>query len=135
MRGANLYHIQVNVSSARRSIPFYRALLRKLGWLLVIDRGKDYIGIGGGNVDFWIMATERRFRKKRFHRKQTGLNHLAFRVPSRAAVDRFVKEFLKPRRIHTLYGTPKEFPEYHEGYYAVFFEDPDRAKLEIVHIP
>ena len=28
-----------------------------------------------------------------------------------------------------------EFPEYRPGYYAVFFEDPDRLKLEIVHIP
>ena len=132
---AKFYHIQLNVSNAERSILFYRALLRKLGWRRVIDRGKDYIGIGGRNVNFWIIETERRFRRRRYHRKQTGLNHLAFRVPSRQAVDRFVKEFLKPRGIKTLYGTPKEFPEYRKGYYAVFFEDPDRIKLEIVYIP
>jgi catechol 2,3-dioxygenase-like lactoylglutathione lyase family enzyme len=132
---AELYHIQLNVSNAKRSIPFYRALLGKLGWKRIIDQGKDYIGIGGKNTDFWIIETERRFRQRRFHRKQTGINHLAFRVSSRGAVDRFTEEFLKPRRIRTLYGTPKEFPEYHKGYYAVFFEDPDRVKLEVAYVP
>ncbi|TMI54977.1 bleomycin resistance protein, partial [Candidatus Bathyarchaeota archaeon] len=28
---------------------------------------------------------------------------------------------------------PKEYPEYRKGYYAVYFEDPDRIKLEFVH--
>jgi hypothetical protein len=32
-----------------------------------------------------------------------------------------------------LYGGPKEYPEYRKGYYAVYFEDPDRIKLEFVH--
>jgi len=34
-----------------------------------------------------------------------------------------------------LYGGPKEYPEYSEGYYALYFEDPDRIKLDAVHIP
>ena len=49
--------------------------------------------------------------------------------------DRFREEFLAPRRLPALYETPREFPEYRPGYYAVFFEDPDRLKLEVVHIP
>ena len=39
------------------------------------------------------------------------------------------------RGLAPLYGTPREFPEYAPGYYAVFFEDPDRIKLEVVHVP
>ncbi|TMJ94434.1 MAG: hypothetical protein E6G67_09530 [Actinobacteria bacterium] len=39
-------------------------------------------------------------------------------------------------RIRELGGTvtdgPAEFPQYRKGYYAVFFEDPDGLKLEIV---
>jgi hypothetical protein len=42
---------------------------------------------------------------------------------------------MAPRRLPPLYETPREFPEYRPGYYAVFFEDPDRLKLEIVHVP
>ena len=49
-------------------------------------------------------------------------------------MDRFHKEFLKPRKIKTLYSTPKKFPEYTKDYYAVFFEDPDRIKLEVCFI-
>ena len=41
---------------------------------------------------------------------------------------------MTPHRLRALYGTPREFPEYRPGYYAVFFEDPDRLKLEIVHV-
>ena len=50
-------------------------------------------------------------------------------------MDRFRDEFLAPRGLGTLYGTPREFPEYAPGYYAVFFEDADRLKLEVVHVP
>jgi catechol 2,3-dioxygenase-like lactoylglutathione lyase family enzyme len=60
---------------------------------------------------------------------------VAFRVDRREDVDRFRAEFLAPRGLGTLYGTPREFPEYRPGYYAVFFEDPDRLKVEVVHIP
>lgn len=44
-----------------------------------------------------------------------------------------IDEFLVTNKIPTLYGTPKLFPEYEEGYYAVFFEDPDRIKLEVAY--
>jgi hypothetical protein len=40
-----------------------------------------------------------------------------------------------PRRLPPLYETPRDFPEYRPGYDAVFCEDPDRVKLEVVHIP
>jgi catechol 2,3-dioxygenase-like lactoylglutathione lyase family enzyme len=69
------------------------------------------------------------------HRKRTGLNHVALRVPEREDVDRVRSEFMAPRKPGALYRTPREFPEYRPGYYAVFFEDPDRLKVEVVHIP
>src|SRR2546428_9609653 len=52
---------------------------------------------------------------------------------SKADVDRLHSELLAPRSIKILYGGPKEYPEYRKGYYAVYFEDPDRIKLEFVH--
>jgi hypothetical protein len=50
-------------------------------------------------------------------------------------VDVFVADFLRPRDIAPLYDSPREYPEYRPGYYAVFFEDPDRLKLEVAHVP
>ena len=35
----------------------------------------------------------------------------------------------------TILDSPREYPEYVPGYYAVFFADPDGIKLELVHIP
>ncbi len=131
---ASLYHLQVNVSEPKRSFPFYKDFLGYLGWA-VKSEGEDYLGIGNDTTDLWLIATEAAYRDKLFHRKNTGLNHLAFRLESREAVDQFHREFLQAHGIPTLYNTPKEFPEYGQGYYAVFFEDPDRIKLEVAYVP
>ena len=48
-------------------------------------------------------------------------------------VDSFVEGFLSPRRIETLYGGAKAYPDYGQSYYAVYFEDPDRIKIEVVY--
>ena len=129
-----LYHIDIRVSNFKRSFRFYRKLFRWLSWRK-IAAGKDYCGYSDGRSDVWIIETERKYRQAGFHRKRTGLNHVAFRVPRRAAIDEFHRKFLRPKQVKVLYGGPKEYPEYHQGYYAVFFEDPDRIKLEVVHIP
>lgn len=131
---ACLYHVQMNVSDASRSLPFYRDFFAYMGYR-VIAESPEHLGVRNGTTDFWLMETEKEHRRKGFHRKATGLNHLAFRVSSKQAVKRFAREFLEPRGIQPLYASPKHFPEYVPGYYAVFFEDPDRIKLEVTYIP
>jgi catechol 2,3-dioxygenase-like lactoylglutathione lyase family enzyme len=131
---AALYHVQVNVSSGARSFPFYRPLLTYLEFRRVHEDARS-LAFSDGTVDVWLIEAEERHAGFGFHRKRTGLNHLAFRVDARAGVDRFAREFLQPRGLAALYGTPREFPEYAAGYYAVFFEDPDRLKLEVAHVP
>lgn len=131
---ASVYHLQLNVRDGAVSIPFYRALLAYLEYRVTYEAA-DGLGATDGSTDLWIMAVARDRRPHAPHRKNPGLNHLAFRVPARADVDRFHDEFLKPRAIPVLYGGPREYPEYRPGYYAAFFEDPDRLKLEVVHIP
>jgi catechol 2,3-dioxygenase-like lactoylglutathione lyase family enzyme len=95
----------------------------------------DMFGASNGTTDLWIVQTDARYATRGFHRKAAGVNHVAFRAASRAAVDRFVQEFLDARGIPALYGGPREYPEYRPGYYAVFFEDPDRLKLELAYVP
>ena len=131
---AVLYHVQVNVGKSERSLPFYRALLTYLEFRPMYG-DRLCAAFSDGTVDVWLIETDERHAGFGFHRKRTGLNHLAFRVESRGAVDRFAREFLQPRGLPALYDTPREFPEYTAGYYAVFFEDPDRLKLEIAHVP
>jgi catechol 2,3-dioxygenase-like lactoylglutathione lyase family enzyme len=64
-----------------------------------------------------------------------GLNHISFWVPSKLLVDVFYKEYLLSHSIRALYGAPKRYDEYRQGYYAVYFEDPDRLKLEVMTAP
>lgn len=129
---ASVYHVQLNVSAA--SMTFYKALLRYLGYTLVREYPQMF-GATNGTTDLWIMQTDPRYATRGFHRKAAGVNHIAFRVPSRADVDRFAQDFLAAHTVPALYGGPREYPEYRPGYYAVFFESPDRLKLEIAYIP
>jgi|SRR3989344_1728953 len=130
----SVYHIQINVSNAKVSLPFYKKLFDYLGYK-VIDESEEHIGVSNGSTDFWIIETEKKYLDKQYHRKATGLNHISFKVSSKKDVDNFTKGFLDKNKIKTLYNTPKLFPEYNKDYYAVFFEDPDKIKLEVTYVP
>ena len=77
-----------------------------------------------------FVQTEKAFLDVPYHRKRTGLSHLAFHVDSRSEVDAFTKK-LKDRNVHILYGDQHPYAG-GKDYYAVFFEDPDRIKVELV---
>jgi len=102
-----------------------------LGYKRILDE-KDFAGWHNGEAKIFVTYLER-YKELGFHRRRVGLNHIAFEAKSKADVDRLHSEFLVPRSIKVLYGGPKEYPEYRKGYYAVYFEDPDRIKLEFVH--
>jgi catechol 2,3-dioxygenase-like lactoylglutathione lyase family enzyme len=129
-----VYHVQINVRDAGRSLPFYKALLGYLEYRTVHE-SDTVAGFSGRGADIWIIAAHPAHAGHGFHRKRPGLNHVAFRVERRDEVDRFRDEFMTPRRLGALYDTPRDFPKYRPGYYAVFFEDPDRLKLEVAHVP
>ena len=124
-----MQHISLNVSDLARAKAFSKEILGYLGFH-VKSEGKDYIGLGNGMTGIWLSEAEPD-RKGKLHRKNPGVNHLAFRAESREEVERFA-EFLKEKGIPALYGSPRLFPEYGKDYYAVYFEDPDRLKLELV---
>lgn len=128
---ARLEHIQINVSK-KDNVKFYKDLLTYLGFKVILEE-ETFVGMGDGENSIWIQETEDKFKKNKFHRKNTGINHIALKVTKKSDVDEFFEQYLKPRKIKTLYGTPKLFPEYGEDYYAVYFEDPDRLKIEIMY--
>lgn len=127
---SSLEHISLNVSDPKKSFPFYKALFLYFEYQIIVD-AEDCLAARHEEADFWITPTDIKYAPHGFHRKNTGLNHLAFSVSSKGDVDRFCNEFLKPHNIQTLYGSPRLFPEYTKDYYAVYFEDPDRVKIEV----
>lgn len=130
MPKASVYHLQINVSNARRAFPFYRDFFSRLGYRLV-DESPDHLGFSNGTTDFWIIQSGKAHAKRKFHRKAPGLNHVSFGGFSPLEVRKFTRDFLQKRKVKTLYGSPRYFPEYRKDYYAVYFEGPDRLKLEL----
>jgi len=127
-------HIYLYVSDLKISYDFYRELLTYLDYRETVNKDWGFAFVNNG-TSVWFERAKEGYVKQGYHRKRIGLNHLAFRVESKADVDHFVEEFLKAKKVPTLYSSPKAFPEYEEGYYAVFFEDPDRLKIEVCYYP
>ncbi|MBI2798472.1 VOC family protein [Candidatus Saccharibacteria bacterium] len=131
---AAIGHIGINLSNSNESFKFWKELLGYLGFKVIPD-GDDHFDAIDGRSYLCVSVTDSKYKKNSFHRKQTGLNHIALRVDSAEYVDEFVQGFLEPHNIKPLYGGAKAYPEYVDGYYAVYFEDPDRIKIEVVCDP
>ena len=127
-------HIGLNLSNAEESFTLWKDLVRYLGFKISAEE-EGHFDAGDGKSYICVNVTKDKYKENGFHRKRTGLSHIAFRVSSPEQVDAFVADFLEPRKIRSLYGGAKEYPQYMPGYYAVFFEDPDRIKIEIVYEP
>ena len=127
-------HIYLYISDLKKSYDFYKGFLTCLGYKEIVNKDWGFAFINNG-TSIWFEEARKSYIEKGYHRKRIGLNHLAFRVNSKEDVDNFYKEFLQKNKIHTLYESPKAYPEYEEGYYAVYFEDPDRIKLEVAYYP
>jgi catechol 2,3-dioxygenase-like lactoylglutathione lyase family enzyme len=89
--------------------------------------------VGERTLSIAIRPAEEAERGVAFNRFRAGLHHLAFRTFTRADVDRF-HDYLVAESVEIL-DPPREYPHYGIGYYALFFSDPDRIKLELVHHP
>ena len=77
----------------------------------------------------FVQAKER-FLDAPYHRCRVGLNHLAFHADSRQQVDDMTKKLVQ-KGVKILYTDKHPFAG-GEKHYAVYFEDPDRIKVELV---
>lgn len=123
-----LHHIEINVSNLQQSREFYSVLLPELGYAEYQNWPLGF-SYRSGAAYLVFVQTEEPFRDIPYHRKMTGLNHLAFRADSRAEVDRLTLA-MKEKGIPILYEDRHPFAG-GPDHYAVFMEDPDRLKIEI----
>ena len=128
-------HLDLVVSSIERSLPFYRELLEPLGvtrWGEVEGERGETIHYGGG-PDIWgAIGLREKQSEGSVDRYAPGVHHVAFHARSRELVDDRA-QWLRSVGAEIESG-PEEYG-YREGYYAVFFYDPDGLKLEILHTP
>ncbi len=125
-----LHHVEIYVSDLKKSIQFWKWLLTKKFSYTISAKWNSGISFKLADTYIVFVQTEEKHLDSIYHRKKTGLNHLAFHCSSRQFVDTLTKE-LKKRNITILYADQHPFAVAPD-YYAVFFEDPDRIKVEVV---
>jgi catechol 2,3-dioxygenase-like lactoylglutathione lyase family enzyme len=121
-----LDHLAIQCADVARSTAFYDAVLGVLGGGRVLDFG-EVVGYGLGDVPtFWVgpLTTGEPNREV----------HIAFRAPTRDAVQAF-RDAAVAQGSEVLHE-PREWPEYHPGYFGAFVRDPDGNNVEAVcHAP
>lgn len=143
-----LDHVDLTVADPARSIPFYAALLEALGYRRLHPDAPSFRGpeaqrglwelrySDGPAFSIEVRPARGERRDRPVDRYAPGLHHMAFHAESRAAVDA-IHDAVRAAG-GTVLDPPFDYsgrPGYEEGYYAVFFADPDGIKLEVLHLP
>jgi hypothetical protein len=92
---STLGHIGINLSSEDEPFSSWKDLLTYLDFEIIPDG--NHFDATDGHADLCVQVTKPDYRERGFHRKRTGLGHIAFQVDSADMVDVFVNDFLKPR--------------------------------------
>ena len=127
-----IHHIEIYVSDLKKTVLFWEWLLTKKFTYEIFQKWDSGISFKLGDTYIVFVQTEKKYLNNPFNRKNTGLNHLAFHCSSKEFVNTLTKE-LKEKNINILY-TDKHPYAGGENYYAVFFEDPDRIKVEVIAV-
>ncbi len=128
MKGT-VHHIEIYVSDLGRTTEFWSWFLCELGYD-IYQKWNEGISYKLFDTYLVFVQTEEKYLDMGYHRKRTGLNHIAFHAESRTMVDDITQR-LKEKKIKLLYDDKYPFAG-GKDYYALFFEDPDRIKVELV---
>ena len=119
-------HLGVQVADLETSLTFYLTAFAPLGLheaMRIPVPPSAVVGLSGpdGHPELWLSPALR---------PEARELHLALAAPDRAAVDA-VHEAAVAAGYEVLHA-PREWPEYHPGYYATFLRDPDGHNVEAV---
>jgi len=120
-------HTGLAVRDYAKSKEFYSKALAPISYKLIMEVPKEYTGGKGvagfgepPKPDFWIHEAK----------PNDPPIHVAFRVPTRAVVDKFYAAALAAGGRDN--GAPGPRPHYHANYYGAFVLDPDGHNIEAV---
>ncbi len=122
-----LDHIGIQVADVEASLAFYLRAFGPIGMreAMRFPVGDSFVvGLSGpdGVPSFWLGPSAG---------AETRELHLAFRAADRRAVDA-VHDAAVTAGAEVLHA-PREWPQYHPGYYGVFLRDLDGHNVEAVH--
>ncbi len=129
MKKGHLHHIEIFVSDLQRSTEFWKWFLESMGYV-EFQNWDSGISFRLDETYLVFVQAQEKFLSPTFHRSRVGLNHLAFHAQSKEHVDQLTVE-LKTRKVEVLYNDKHPHAGGSDSY-AVYFEDPDRIKVEVV---
>jgi catechol 2,3-dioxygenase-like lactoylglutathione lyase family enzyme len=125
-----LGHLGLNVPDLAVAKRYYDALMPVLGYEEFFSADDEFsyrpVDAKPGTFVFFYRSLE----PGDYSRHRAGLQHLAFIVKTRGEVHA-VRQLVGGLGSEVVIE-PKEFPEYHAGYYAAFWLDPFGHLLEAV---
>ena len=127
-----LHHVELYVTALQASLRFWRPLLLRLGYT-EYQSWDDGVSFRLGETYIVFVQADHDHIKLGYHRKRVGLNHLAFHARSREQVDE-VTAWVQASGFKVLYQDRHPHAGGPETY-ALFCEDPDRIKVELVAPP
>ena len=118
-----LGHIGINLPSEESSFPFWQDLLTYLKFTLTRDG--NHFDASDGHTFLCFSTAKPDYQEPPFHRKHTGLNHIAFQIEGgetelRQLYGRLVQ-----------HGAKVDYTTDHGMTHSVYFFDPDGNLLEI----
>jgi catechol 2,3-dioxygenase-like lactoylglutathione lyase family enzyme len=125
-----LHHVEIYVSNLDNSMSFWTWLLCEKLHYEIYQKWPKGFSYKLGNTYIVFVQTEDKYLLNGYHRKNTGLNHLAFHAKDRIFIDDLHATLIE-KNIPLLYEDKYPYAG-GEDYYAVYFEDPDRIKVEVV---
>jgi glyoxylase I family protein len=143
-----LTHIDISIGYPEKSIPFYASFFEALGYRRRNLELPEWQGPSpsratwglrypnGARFDVEVRPARPESRDRRYDRYEPGPHHLAFHAESRELVENVHRAMLRVGA--EVLDPPADYsgePGYDQGYYAVFFADPDGLKLEVAHVP
>jgi catechol 2,3-dioxygenase-like lactoylglutathione lyase family enzyme len=125
-RAGQLHHVELSASDLDASVDFWNWLLGELGYEPKDEWEGGRSWVSGPTYVVLVTAEE---EEPPFDRNAPGLNHVAFHAGSREQVDRISEGVRERSDASLLY---EERHPYAGGYYALYCEDPDGVKVEVV---
>ena len=127
---AMIHHVELYVSDKEQSMAFWQPFMERLGY--EVERSSGGVNFMQGPQDPYLcfLPAPAEHLTAGYRRKRIGLNCLAFQGRSRAHVDELT-DWLRQAG-HTLLYEDRHPYAGGPGYSALYCEDPDRMKVELV---
>src|SRR5438105_14709285 len=120
MHVSGIHHIELNVSDLEASLNFYDKLASFFTESSISREGKSF-SWNFQSFYLYFNQVQERFADSAYHRKRTGLDHIAIRLENKEQV-LSLRVFLLKENIPILYDADY----YGERYFVIYIENTDR---------